>query len=178
MENLHGKTAKEITALVQSGEVDQTAAVEHMLQNGAKRVAKGRKPTFPSLKALEAMTGKPVAKLREEINAIAGVAAPQQPKKSTKRKATKPSANHAQLDGLTVAFVEADVLKLVDSRTTKAAITRMHKGMIKDPLKVANLREAERRLGLVQPEPERMSTSERIDGLESAVTEILNLLRK
>ena len=162
MKNLTGKTAKEIQALVDAGTVSKADATQHLMNNGARRVSKGRKPTFASLKALQGFTAKSIDVLREEINALAGAPASKKPKKS------KPS--HDALDTLAVAYVESDVLKLCDSKTTQAAIARMNQGRIKDPIKVANLREAERRLA-----PKQTNQSARIDALESKLDELLRI---
>ncbi len=169
MSKFDKKTADAIRVMVDNGEATKDEATAFLVERVKGGYESGKNPKYKSVKLLADLTGSTYESTRAKYDKSY-----EAKDKSTKRKATKPSANHAQLDGLTVAFVEADVLKLMDSRTTKAAITRMNKGMIKDPLKVANLREAERRLGLVEPEQAKpVSADARIDALEAKLDKLL-----
>ncbi len=168
-EELKGKTAKQIAELVRDKVVTAQQAAEFIsgrVNAGYADFASGtgRKPRYASVKLLADLTGKTYEQLRDELLARHNL--PPVGADKPKPAETTTTANHSALDGLAVTYVESDVIKLMESKTVKAMITRAKNGQIKDPQKLANLSECERRLAGI-PETPKPAADPRIEALEA-----------
>ena len=179
MEILNGKTAKQVLALVNTGEVSKADGIKFLTDrcvDGFQKFAAGtgRKPRYASIVALAELEGIDT----KDSEAVKAFTAKLDTAIDGKPKAAKKSkTQHAALDNLTTKYVEADVLKLMESKTLGAMVAKVAKGQIKNPTKVANIREAQARLDGVTEPVETKPTSEavRIDALESKLDKLLAL---